>query len=163
MALTIDPKRIDIMKERPRASKEQLVNSWMIVLIGIVSAVAGLVAFASFFVVYKNTNNLVLARSIAFITLGFNSLAYVFSIRTLMSPFWKNHIFENKWLILAVLVGFTLQIFPFMTLATRQFFGLTNVDLIYWVIAAGVSLLMFLVIEIFKSIYRFSGKKQILK
>lgn len=159
MALTIDPKRVDIMKEKPRDSKEQLVTSWMVVLIGVVSSAAGLVAFVSFLIIYKVSGDITLARSITFITLGFNSLIYVFSVRTLMSPFWKNNIFANKWLVLSVVVGFILQIVPFVTSSAREFFGLTTVNLSYWFVAVGLSLLMFIVIEVFKSIYRLAKTK----
>ncbi|HET7098671.1 MAG TPA: HAD-IC family P-type ATPase [Patescibacteria group bacterium] len=154
MALTIDPKRADIMKEKPRPYGEKLVTPWMLVLIGIVSSVAGLSAFISFFVVYKISGSLVLAQSAAFVTLGFDSLIYVFSVRTLTAPFWKSNIFENKWLLIAVLSGFGLQIVPFITPALRDFFGLTKLDPVYWISAMGLSILMFFVIEVFKSIYR---------
>jgi Ca2+-transporting ATPase len=160
LALTIDPKRVDIMKERPRPPQERLVNRWMVTLIGIVSLTAGLVAFCSFIVVYKMTNDIIMARSVAFITLGLNSLTYVFSVRALMTPFWKNHLFENKWLTVAVLAGFILQVLPFMTPSLRQFFGLSNLGLVYWIIAIGLSIFMFFVIEIFKAGYKLYEAKR---
>ncbi|MDP2861008.1 MAG: cation-transporting P-type ATPase, partial [bacterium] len=150
MALTIDPKRADIMKEEPRLPSERLVNGWMIALMGLVSVVAGLTALSSFVVVYKISNDIIMARSMAFLTLGLNSLAYVFSVRTLMTPFWKNHLFENKWLTIAVLAGFGLQVLPFTTTYLRGFFGLSGLGFVYWLTAIGLSILMFFVIEAFK-------------
>ena len=44
----------------------------------------------------NKTNNLQLARSVAFATLGVNSLVYVFSVRTLTSPFWNKNPFAGK-------------------------------------------------------------------
>ena len=163
LALTIDPKRADIMKENPRPPKERLVNGWMVILIGIVSLTASLTAISSFIVVYKMTNDIVAARSMAFITLGLDSLIYVFSVRTLMTPFWKNHLFENKWLVIAVLAGFGLQVLPFMTPSLRQFFGLSSLSLVYWVTAIGLSIFMFFVIEIFKAGYKLNEVKRWLK
>lgn len=163
LALTIDPKRADIMKEGPRPPQERLVNRWMVTLIGLVSLTAGLIALLSFVVVYKMTNDIVMARSVAFITLGLNSLTYVFSVRALMTPFWKNHLFENKWLILAVLAGFGLQVLPFMTPSLRQFFGLKDLGLEYWMVAIGLSVLIFFVIEVFKLAFRLKVVKRWLK
>lgn len=163
LALTIDPKRADIMKESPRPPQERLVNRWMIILIALVSLTAGLLALSSFIVVYKMTNDIVMARSVAFITLGLNSLVYVFSVRGLMTPFWKNHLFENKWLVVAVLAGFGLQILPFMTPSLRQFFGLVSLDTVYWIIAIGLSIFMFIVVETFKSGYKLNEIKRWLK
>jgi len=153
LALTIDPKRVDIMKEKPRPSGERLVNKWMSTLIGFVSLIASLITLASFIVVYKMSNDLVVARSMAFIMLGLNSLVYVFSVRALMTPFWKNHLFENRWLVIAVLAGFGLQVLPFTTSSLRHFFGLSNLSLFYWLVAIGLSIFMFFVVETFKFVY----------
>lgn len=153
LALTVDPKRADIMMEKPRSSGERLVNKWMAALIGLVSAVAGLLTLASFILVYRVTQDLMLARSMAFIMLGLNSLTYVFSVRALMTPFWKNHLFENRWLVVAVLIGFGLQVLPFATSSLREFFGLSNLGLMYWLGAIVLSVFMFFVVEVFKFVY----------
>lgn len=160
LSLTVDPKRRDLMKEHPRNPKERLVNRWMIVLLGAVSTVAGLLALSSFVILYKISGDLVLARSFTFIVLGLNSLTYVFSIRVLMTPFWKNHLFENKWLVLAVGAGFCLQVVPFLTPSLRHFFGLTHLSFSYWSTAIALSITMFFVIEVFKLVYRYRGVKR---
>lgn len=153
LALTVDPKSVGIMKEKPRSPKEKLVNGWMVCLICIVSAVAGLMALAAFIVTLKITNSITAARSMAFLTLGLNSLAYVFSVKTLLVPFWKARPLENKWLILAVFAGLGLQFFPFSTNSTRQFFGLENLSIYYWLIGMGLSVAVFFIVEMFKSFY----------
>ncbi len=153
LALTIDPTRASVMSERPRSPREQLVNSWMFLLIGVVSTVAGLLALGSFVFVHRQSGDIELARSVAFITLGLNSLIYVFSLRSLMLPFWKSNLFENKWLVLAVLSGFVLQWIPFSLPITRKFFGLVPLSVSYWIAAIGLSLAMFAVVEVFKLIY----------
>ncbi len=154
LALTVDPKSAGIMKEKPRHPKEKLVNGWMFSLIGVVGLVAGLITLASFVYVYKTSGDIILAQSTAFLVLGLNSLAYVFSVRGLLTPFWKNHLFENKWLTLAVLSGFGLQLVPFATPSTRQFFNLAHLSPIYWLIAIIFSILLFFVIEVFKNFYQ---------
>ena len=160
LALTIDPKRANIMKEKPRSPKERLVTIWMMSIIGLVSLVAGLVTLTTFILVYKSTGDLTAARSMAFLTLGLDSLVYVFSVRTLMSPFWKNNPFENKWLIVAVLAGFLLQVLPFATPTIRQFFGLVNLSPYYWLVAFGLSVFMFILVEVMKWVYLFRNSHQ---
>ncbi len=162
LSLAIDPKRTNIMKEAPRRPTERLVNGWMKSLIGVVSIVAGVIALLSFIITYKISNDIVLARSVAFITLGLNSLTYVFSVRSLMTPFWENNLFENRWLIIAVLAGFGLQILPFLHQPFREFFGLSSLSLSYWFVAVFLSIVMFLVVEIFKFVYNhYNVKKSI--
>jgi Ca2+-transporting ATPase len=160
LALTIDPKRHDLMKERPRNPKEQVVNRWMMVLIGTVSATAGVLALSSFIFLYKTSGDLAMARSLTFIVLGLNSLTYVFSVRTLMTPFWKNQVFENKWLIVAVGAAFCLQIIPFLTPTLRKFFGVKPLPYSYWMSAVVLSITVFFVVEVFKFVYRYSITKR---
>ena len=150
LALTIDPKRPRIMQEPPRSPQEKLVNNWMVALIAIVSIIGGGMALIVYLVTLQLTGNVDLARSLCFATLGLDSLVYVFSVRTLTTPFWENRFFENRWLVVAVLAGLLLQMVPFMTPATRSFFGVIPLSLSYWFTAATVALLVFAAIEVFK-------------
>ena len=159
LALTIDPKRKHIMKESPRRVDERLVTPWMITIIAIVSGIAGIAGLIAFVVVYKTTGDLLVARSFTFLTQGLNSLMYVFSIRSLMSPFWKNNLFANKWLIVAVLSGGVMQWIPFSSPTLRTFFGLAHLSIHYWLIAIGVSIFLFFIIECIKAVYHLFQKK----
>lgn len=154
LSLTIDPKRENIMMEKPRSPKEHIVTPWMLKLIGFVSFIAGLIAFLSFLYIYKVTNNVVLARSVTFITIGINSLIYVFSVRAPKRSFLHSHLLENKWLIISVLGGFLLQALPFITKSTRDFFRIERVGLSYWFLSIGLSIGMFFIVELFKHFYR---------
>lgn len=154
LSLTIDPKRANIMKEKPRSPRELIVSKWMISLIAVVSVTAGLVTLVSFVVVYKMSQDIIFARSVSFLTLGIVSLVYVFSIRTLTEPFWKSSIFENRWLVVAVLTGVVLHSIPFTTQLFRDFFGLSKLSPIYWLIVALISVVMFFVVEISKTMLR---------
>jgi len=153
LALTVDPKRRDIMKDKPRSPDEHIITSWMINLILFVSFFAGLVAFLSFYFVYKNTGNITLARSVTFVTIGINSLVYVFSVRAPFTSFIKSSMFKNKWLGLSVLAGFGLQFLPFATETLRNFFEVEKLSITYWGVAFGLSIIMFLAVEMFKHIF----------
>ena len=154
LSLTIDPKRRGIMKEKPRHSSEHLITGWMINLISVVSVIAGLLAFGAFYYVYKTTGNVILARSVAFITIGVNSLVYVFSVRAPATSFLRSRIFKNKWLNLSVIAGVGLQALPFITQTTRDFFRIELVPGKYWLMSFTISIIMFLLIEMFKHVYR---------
>ncbi len=153
LALTIDPKRKDIMNEPPRSLSESVVTKWMIGLVGIISFSAAFLAFFYFYFAFQLTADITLARSFAFLTLGLNSLVYVFSVRGLLRPFWKINFFENKWLLLAVFLGFVLQWIPFSTQITRDLFGVVKLDFVYWILALAGSVAMFFVMETFKFLY----------
>ena len=154
LALTLDPKVRGIMKKKPRAPSERIVTKWMKALIAIVSLVGGIIALVLFIYFYRKTGDLSLARSIAFATLGTNSLVYVFSIRTLRDSFWEENPFDNVWLDLAVVSGLLFQIAPFYITPLRQFLGLVPLSLMHWLIIFSVSILMFIIIEVSKEIFR---------
>lgn len=153
VALTVDPKRRGIMKDKPRSPKESLITGWMFNQIAFVSILAGALAFAYFYVVYRNTGNIALARSATFATIGINSLIYVFSVRAPTVPFFKTRVFKNKWLNLSVIGGIILQAVPFLSPSLREFFKLEVLPINYWLISFGLSLIIFLCIEIFKHVY----------
>lgn len=154
LALTVDQKRLGIMKEKPRSPRERLLSPWMALLIGFISLSSGLVALVYFYVIYKSTSDITLARSVTFATLGLNSLVYVFAVRTLMVPFWKSNMFENRWLVFSVLMGFILQVIPFTSPLLRNYFGVKYLEPHYWAIAISLSVFMFVLVELFKLIFR---------
>lgn len=153
LALTVDPKAPDLMKRKPRSPKEPLITGWMLWLIAIVTVSGWVFALGGFIYVFRVTGDLTMARSVAFATMGINSLIYVFSVRTLTDPFWNADPFENKWLLVAVGVGMLFQFFPFTTPGIREFFKITSIGN-YWFMVFGAAFLMFFVIEVFKWVFR---------
>ena len=154
LALTIDPKRPGLMKLPPRDSNEQLVAGWMRKLILIVSLAGGVMALVLFIYYYKTTGDLMLARSVTFATLGINSLIYVFSVRTLQLPFWKENPLNNKWLNLAVVIGLFFQITPFVFQPLGKFLKVESLNLTQWTFVFTASAVMFIIIEVSKYVFR---------
>ncbi len=150
LSLTVDPKSHDIMDRPPLSPSENIISRWMRELIAIVSLAGGIIALLLFIYYYKSTGDVQLSRSIAFATLGINSIVYVFSIRTLTRPFWKENPFANKWLNAAVLVGMFLQILPFMSSRLRSFFGISQLEIYDWMTVFAASFVMFIIIEVIK-------------
>jgi len=154
LALTVDQKAKNIMSRAPKNPNENLVTNWMKELIFVVSFVTGLTAFVLFVLVYKHSNNIDLARSVAFATLGVNSLFYVFSIKTLKDPFWTEKFFGNKYLNIAVVIGFIFQIIPFYVPFLRNLLKVTFLPFYYWIYIFLASIVMFVIIEITKLILK---------
>ena len=154
LALTIDPRSSEIMQASPRNSQEPLVASWMKKLILIVSLWGGTTGLVLFIYFYRTTGNIILAQSVAFATLGINSLIFVFSVRTLRQPVWKQNPFENKWLNIAVLGGILMQIFPFVFPTTREFLGLYPLRVGSWIVIFAAGVFVFIMIEFMKYIFR---------
>lgn len=161
LALTIDPKRKDLMKDKPRSSTESLLAPWMKTLIATVSLTSGLFTLVLFIYIYRITGNLELSQTVAYLGLGLNSLIYVFSTRTLDNPIWSQNIFTNKWLILAVGLGFILQIVPLMSTGLRDFFGTVHVPINYWLYIILSSFITLVMIEFVKFVNRRAANKNV--
>ena len=158
LALTVDPKTPGIMNKPPRSPKEMLVAPWMKELVAIVSLAGGVFAFGLFYYAYKSTGDAQFTRSVALATVGTNSLIHAFSIKALKEQFWKAKVFNNTWLLLAVVGGVLLQVAPFVIKPLRIMFEVVPIGN-YWFPVVGASLLMFLVIEISKWLINLSKKK----
>lgn len=137
-----------------------LLTKWMQILIGIVSIISGLSALILFVYVYTTTGDEVLARSVCFFALGINSLIYIFSIRTLLRPFYAEGFFANKWLVGSVFIGLVLQILPFVSSRLRSFFDLTIPSSSYWILIGSSTIAVFILIEVIKYLLRKSNIPQ---
>jgi magnesium-transporting ATPase (P-type) len=142
------------MEMPPRSPDTNIVSSWMKLLILIVSLTGGIVALTLFLYYYQLTGSVISARSVTFAALGINSLVYVFSVRTLTEPFWKENPLENKWLNLAVIAGLFFQILPFTSSTLRNFFEVEALTLDKWIAVFISSGIMFIIIEISKVVFR---------
>jgi len=158
LALTVDPKRPGSMKEAPRDPKEQLVTGWMRMLILITSLTGAVSAMIIFIAAYYRFD-IETARSVAFATIGMNSLIYVFSIRTLSEPFWTMSPINNKWLLVSVFGAVIVQILPFVYRPLGRFFDVVPLELYQWVEVFIAAFVMFAVIEILKMFHRMALKK----
>jgi len=154
LALTVDPKRPGTMSNPPRSPVEQLVTGSMRLLIALISLVGGALAIIVFIWVLTVSDDITLARSVAFATLGINSLVYVFSIRTLSEPFWKSSPLANPWLLVAVAAGFFIQVAPFVIRPLGEFLRVSPLPLGLWAIPFGASAVMFLMVELTKPLIK---------
>lgn len=154
IALTVDPKRKNIMNQAPRDPKEALAASWIRWLIFIVSISGGVLAMVLFLFAWNQTADIVYARSIAFAALGVNSLVYVFSVRNLKLPIWHGSLLRNPWLIVAVGVGLVLQILPYIWPTLGSYFEVIALGLSEWVSIFAVAIATLILIELSKVIFR---------
>jgi len=153
LALTVEPKDADLMKQRPRDRREPLIDSEIKLLIILISVVTGIATLLVFFLFWNSYANEESSRVIAFVMLGVDSLIYVFSARSLRHPIWQTLPFGNPWLVLAVLGGFAFQLaalyVPFLqnVLHTRPLNGFE------WFVVFAEAILVIGVIEIVKWIF----------
>ncbi len=151
MALTIEPKEEGLLTRKPIGKNDPILDHKRLFLVGLISVSAGLLTLAGFaYRYYFLEDGLAVSRTFAFAILGTCSLFYVFSCRSLGEPIWKDDVFKNPALILAVGGGWLMQLTAIYVPPFQKIFETVPLSLLdwLWVLAAGV--LMIFLIEIIK-------------
>lgn len=159
VALTLEPKEENIMEEPPRKKDEPLLNFEIKLLIATISIVSGLLSLGVFIYVNNTTGDFHRASTIAFSILAIDSLVYVFSIRSLRHSIWQKNIFANKYLIIAVILGFSLQLIAIYNPFFQKILQTVSLNFIDWSLIAFICLIEIMVIEFIKYAFLLRKKK----
>lgn len=143
LVLGFEPKEKGLMQEKPKDLKrESILSNYMKFMILAVSLTIGLMTLGIFYYYLKTTNDLVLARTIAFTSFSMVSLIYIFSFKdlkrfVLTSP----NLFKNRYLYLSVVYGIILALAAVYVPALNIALGTKPLSLThwFWVIMVGVA------------------------
>ncbi|HLC79524.1 MAG TPA: cation-translocating P-type ATPase [archaeon] len=127
LALGADPPKKDIMKEPPRNKDEQIVTKKLGKIMLAISAMLTIVVLAIFY--YYLPQGIVIAQTMVFTCLVFYEFVRIVVIRRQE----KLGFFSNKWLVVALLGSFVLQLFVLYTPASN-WFGTVSLGIEDWAI-----------------------------
>lgn len=134
MALGIEPPEKNIMCRPPRTSGESIFAQGMggqILSSGFFIGLGTLLIFAFYL---RESGNLTLARTMAFCTLVFFQLFYVFTCRTEDYTLKWSNFFTNSLLVIAVMFSLLLQIMVIYLPFFQRVFHTTPLNLEHWVV-----------------------------
>jgi Ca2+-transporting ATPase len=165
VALGMDPGSPDVMKEKPRDSKESFFAGGAglhVILGGILIGALSIIAF--WFGYYEHgyspfnhsapPETLEYARTMAFMVLIMCQLFYSLAVRNSSKSIFQLGIFTNKYLIGAILLGVFLQLIVIEIPAMQHAFHLQMLDFRAWAIAISLGLVPLLFNEFFKIFIR---------
>ena len=158
LALGVDPKEKDIMKQKPRDPKASIFAEGLgfrIIYQGIVIGAITLFAF-KYDLAHYGTE---VARTMAFAVLGLSQLTHAINVRSERHSVFKEGIFRNKYLILAGLVSALLQVAVIFVPFLQDIFSVVALNTQQWLIVLGLALLPLVIVEIVKLIFRLSGRE----
>ncbi len=149
IALGVEPVEKEIMQEKPRKEGEGLFGGGMgvsLLILGFMQTALTMGAYL--FGLYMH--NEAVAITMAFYTLNFIQLFYMFTARTKMSCF-KSNPFKNKFFVIALVLGFGL-----LALMALTDFGkvlkLESLSISCWAVVLGLSISIIFLGEIYKFI-----------
>jgi Ca2+-transporting ATPase len=161
IALGMDPGSSDVMKEKPRNSKEGFFAggaSLHIILGGILIGTLTILAFGfgyfehgySPFEHSAPANTVEYARTMAFMVLVMCQLFFSLAVRNHSKSIFTIGLFSNKYLAGAIILGIMLQLMVVSIPLLQRAFHLQMLDFRGWIIALGLGLVPLIFNEIFK-------------
>ena len=155
IALGLEKEEENIMSRLPRDPKKNLFADglwWKIMIEGAMLGMFTLLAFS----IGNRLYSVEVGRTMAFLTLGILELVHSFNIKSEESIF-KIGIFENKYLIGALVLGVILQVIVVVVSPLAQVFSLVPLTGIQWLYTVLIAIAPIPIVEIQKAVngYKF--------
>lgn len=155
IALGLEKEEENIMSRLPRNPKKNLFSDglwWKIMIEGAMLGIFTLLAFS----IGNRLYSVEVGRTMAFLTLGILELVHSFNIKSEESIF-KIGVFENKYLIGALVLGVILQVIVVVVSPLAQIFSLVPLTGIQWLYTVLIAIAPIPIVEIQKAVngYKF--------
>ena len=155
IALGLEKEEENIMSRLPRNPKKNLFADglwWKIMIEGAMLGIFTLLAFS----IGNRLYSVEVGRTMAFLALGILELVHSFNIKSEESIF-KIGIFENKYLIGALVLGVILQVIVVVISPLAQIFSLVPLTGIQWLYTVLIAIAPIPIVEIQKAVngYKF--------
>lgn len=152
IVLAVTPKDEDVMKLKPRVSKnifDRLDGIWFLE-ISILTTIATLAAFY----IGMQSNNLILAQTLTFTTIILVQHFILLDVRAKNNSFWQKKIFCDKFFLLAFSAPLVLQLFLIYIPYLSSIFKITAVSLTHLLLIIALSAILLVSSEIRKTVLR---------
>ncbi|KXT29142.1 HAD ATPase, P-type, IC family protein [Candidatus Phytoplasma oryzae] len=149
IALGLEPKDYNLIKEKPRKIKNSLLNKKLVLKILLEGILIGFITFVSAFIGYKNHNNShQYGQTFAFMVLSLSQLIHSFNLRNLNKSIFI--LKPNLYLRLFFGISISLQILICFIPIFQKYFQLSNLSRIDIIIIFLLSILPLIIVEIVK-------------
>jgi len=151
LALSIDPIEKDTMKTKPRKKNENMLNKkrmTMLFLIGFIFAAGTIFLFKR-----SLSISYIYATTIAFTSVVIFEMFNVLNFRSETNSIFKSKIFNNKYLVLAIVSSLLLQLLVIYT-PLNSIFKTVELPLTAWILIVAVSSSVLIIVEILKIFFR---------
>lgn len=154
-AFAMEPGEEEVMNERPKNKNSSLMDREMKILIFIYGLSADLFLFLAF-VIFNNKEGYDIehTRTLIFMLLALQSLAGIFSLKSLRKSIFKINIFSNVYLILAFFIGILMMIAAVYFEPLQELLRTTPLTGIDWLVVVIFAIFNVIFIEIIKLFFR---------
>lgn len=153
IALIFEPGDPEIMRRPPRAKTEPILNHEMKFLIMIIGIITDLGLFAMYIGLIYSGMQINHIRTILFTALAYDSLFYVFSVKSLRKSIFEINLFDNKWLICAAITSIFVQLAALYVPFLKRIFQVSSLSPMEWSIIFVLSMTKVIAIETVKKLF----------
>jgi Ca2+-transporting ATPase len=153
IALAFDKGEKENMSEPPRLKSDPIIDKRMKFMIIVKSIMSNVVLFSIFLYFLKTTENIELTRTVVFVGFGIDALFFIFSVRSFRYAFWKRPIFDNKYLLGAIVFGWAMLIGSIYIKPIQSLLRTVPLGFEQWIVLLVYGLLNILIIEIIKQVF----------
>ena len=154
IALSFETASDDIMREKPRSTKESLFNKDLMLEVIIFGSTIGLMVFLTWKFLMDRNTNLLLARSIVMTLMVFIQNIHVLNCRSEKNSVFTTNIMTNKFVIITIIGSMLLQFIITKVSFLANMLNITTLSLPVVALIFAISLIIIIIAEIYKAIYR---------
>lgn len=164
LALSLEKPEPGIMNEKPRSTKESLFTKSMVIQCGVMGSVIGLIVFGAWMIFTTMLNmDLVIARSLVMTLMVFLQNVHAINCKSEKVSIFKMSHTSNWFFAVSVIGSIGLQVLFMEVPSLSMLLELSPVPYSTLFILLAVSLVMFVIGEIYKIFIRKQAQKNIVK
>jgi len=153
IALAFEPEEKEVMDEPPRPRNQPILDLEMKTLIFIIGLFTDLILLVLFWLLLRGLFHIHYIRTVIFAALAIDSLFYVFACRSLRKTILQKNLFENRFLVFSVILGFVSLIVAIYLPILQVFLKTHPLGIKEWSLVLVLGLLEILMIEITKWLF----------
>lgn len=154
MALSFETASYDIMNKPPRSTKESLFNKDLMLEVAIFGLTIALMVFSTWKFLMDRNTDLLFARSVVMMLMVFIQNIHVLNCRSEKNSIFVTSLMKNKFVIVTIIGSIMLQFIVTETPFLANLLNITTLPIPYVCIIFAISLIIIIVSEIYKVIYR---------
>jgi Ca2+-transporting ATPase len=157
LSLGVDPKPKDVMRQKPRDPRENILSNKTLFGLGGIALIKTVIVLSLF--LFEMSESEMLARTMAFVGLIMLENFNLFNFKSFTRPLHKINVFDNKYLIAAVFftIGITILAVQIPIFATL--FHVTPLTLDQWLLIIGLGSIVLIAGEIYKNLVHYKVLK----
>jgi Ca2+-transporting ATPase len=155
LALAVDPKSPDLMKQPPRRPEARLLDGRTLLAIGAQGVMLSAIALGAFaYSLYGLHQEVEQARAVAFTVMVIAQLVHAFNCRSERWSLFQVGLWTNRPLLLAVSLSFGIQVIVLTVPAVATIFKVVPLPIEDWALMGAMGILPFFLMELTKALRR---------